>query len=144
MGSLIKKEGHTRHAFGVVYNDNNTIKTLLMVSKNERKLLSQMDGHSPAWKHLDVSVLHSLIFAHILDFDEENLQKASKLIYEVDRYKALELVKENVFHTAFLVNPTKIEEVRLVANRQERMPGKATYFYPKVSSGFFVNVMEEK
>lgn len=142
--NIIKKEGHARHAFGVVYNDNNTIKTLLMVSKNERKLLSQMNGHSPAWKHLDVSVLHSLVFFNILGFDEENLQKASKLIYEVDRYKTMELVKENVFHTAFLLNPTKIEEVRLVANRQERMPGKATYFYPKVSSGFFINVMENE
>ena len=153
--NLIKDEGRTRHAFGVVYNDDNTVKTLLMVSKNERKLLGKMDGrrrskasaterHSPAWKHLDVSVLHSLIFSHILGFDEENLQKTARLIYEVDRYKAMELVKENIFHTAFLLNPTKVEEVRLVANRQERMPGKATYFYPKVSSGFFINVLGGK
>ncbi len=140
--NFIEEEGKKRHAFGILYNDNNVIKSLLLVSKNEKKLLEQMDGHSPAWKHLDVSVLHSLIFSHILEFEEEKLQSTSRLSYEVDRYKTIELVKNGTYKIAFLLNPTKVEEVRLVANRQEKMPGKATYFYPKVSSGLFINVLE--
>lgn len=140
---LIENEGQKRHAFGVVYNNNGVIKTVLLVSKNEKKLLHQMDGHSPAWKHLDVSVLHSLVFSNILGYEEKQLQDSGRLNYEVDRYKTVESVKNGVYHAAFLLNPTKVEEVRLVANRKERMPGKATYFYPKVSSGLFINVFEK-
>ncbi|MBU0534212.1 MAG: DUF1015 domain-containing protein [Candidatus Omnitrophica bacterium] len=140
---LIREEGHSRHAFGVVHNDNGAIKTLLFVSKNEKKLLGKMQQHSPAWKHLDVSVLHSLIFSHILGYEEKELQDTLRLAYEVDRYKAIDLVKNGTYQIAFLLNPTKVEEVKLVANRQERMPGKATYFYPKVPTGFFVNVFEK-
>jgi len=141
--NLIRKEGDKRHAFGVAYNSNGAIKTLLLVSKNEKKLLDRMDGHSPAWKHLDVSVLHSLVFSYMLGLDEEHLQDTSRLDYEVDRYKTLELVKSGVCRTAFLLNSTKVDEVRLVANRKERMPGKATYFYPKVPAGLFINVFEK-
>lgn len=137
---LLEEEGKKRHAFGIVYNNNNAVETLLLVSKSERKLLGKMDEHSPAWKHLDVSVLHTLIFSHILGFEEETLQNTSRLSYEVDRYKTIDLVKKGTYQAAFLLNPTKVEEVRLVANRQEKMPGKATYFYPKVSSGFFINI----
>ncbi len=136
----IKKEGDNRHVFGVAYNNGSEIKTILLVSKNEKKLLGKMDGHSPAWKHLDVSVLHSLVFSYILGLDEKHLQDTSQLDYEVDRYKTLEMVKSGVFQIAFLLNSTKVDEVRLVANRKERMPGKATYFYPKVSSGLFINI----
>jgi len=139
----IQKEGEKRHAFGVAYNNGKEIKTLLLVSKNEKKLLGKMDGHSPAWKHLDVSVLHSLVFSYMLGLDEKNLQDTSRLNYEVDRYKTLDMVKNGTFQIAFLLNSTKVEEVRVVANRKERMPGKATYFYPKVSSGFFINVFEK-
>ena len=138
--NLIEKEGEKRHAFGVAHNSNGALKTLLLVSKNEKKLLDRMDGHSPAWKHLNVSVLHSLIFSYMLGFDEKQLQDTSRLNYEVDRYKTLDMVKSGTCQIAFLLNSTKVEEVRLVANRKERMPGKATYFYPKVSSGLFINV----
>jgi uncharacterized protein (DUF1015 family) len=141
---LIEKEGERRHAFGVLYNDGNVTKTLLLVSKSEKKLLEKMDGHSPAWKHLDVSVLHSLIFSHILGFEEEKLQAASRLSYEVDRYKTIELVKDSTFQIAFLLNPTQVEEVRLVANRREKMPGKATYFYPKVPSGLIIHMLGDE
>lgn len=141
--NFIEEEGKKKHAFGILYNDNNVIKTLLLVSKNEKKLLEQMDGHSPAWKHLDVSVLHTLIFSHILGFEEEKLQDTSRLSYEVDRYKTIELVKNGTYQVAFLLSPTKVEEVRLVANRREKMPGKATYFYPKVPSGFFIHRLEK-
>jgi uncharacterized protein (DUF1015 family) len=148
---LIEAEGDKRHAFGVVHNSNGRVKTLLLVSKNEKKLLGKMDGrrcskalaterHSPAWKHLDVSVLHSLVFSYMLGLDEKKLQDTCRLDYAVDRYKTLELVKRGDYQIAFLLNSTKVDEVRLVANRKERMPGKATYFYPKVSSGFFINV----
>lgn len=140
---IIKSEGNKRHAFGVLFNDSGTMKTLLLVSKNEKHLLEKMDGHSPAWKHLDVSVLHSLVFSHILGFEEEKLQETNRLSYEVHRHKTIDMVKEGIFQAAFLLNPTRVEEVKLVAERGEKMPGKATYFYPKVPSGLVIHKLEE-
>ena len=140
---LLKEAGNRRHAYGVLFNDGSAVKTLLLVSKNEKRLIEKMDGHSPAWKHLDVSVLHSLVFSHILGFEEEKLQAASRLSYEVQRHKTIEMVKSGAVQAAFLLNPTKVEEVGLVADRGEKMPGKATYFYPKVPSGLVINKFEE-
>jgi uncharacterized protein (DUF1015 family) len=39
----------------------------------------------------------------------------------------------------FFVNPTKIEEVKKIADIGERMPQKSTDFYPKLLSGFVFN-----
>jgi len=36
---------------------------------------------------------------------------------------------------AFLMNPTKIEEVIAVAESGEVMPQKSTFFYPKIPTG---------
>ncbi|HIE43337.1 MAG TPA: DUF1015 family protein, partial [Candidatus Omnitrophica bacterium] len=140
--SILSEEGEKRHAFGILFNDGRSIKSTLLVSKNEKKLQEKMDGHSPAWKHLDISVLHSLIFSHILGFEEESLQRASRLKYEVDRDKTMRLVKGGSYQVGFLLNPTKVKEVQMVAERREKMPGKATYFYPKVPSGLIIHMLE--
>jgi len=40
---------------------------------------------------------------------------------------------------AFLLNPTRIEQVQDVASAGLIMPRKSTYFYPKVMSGLLLN-----
>jgi len=100
-----------------------------------------MGKHSPAWKNLDVSILHSLIFSHLLGLEEEKLQKEGHLIYVVDREKTIRLVEEGEYGAAFLLNSTHLREVQMVAQRGEKMPGKATYFYPKVPSGLVINLI---
>ena len=36
---------------------------------------------------------------------------------------------------AFLLRPTRMDQLRAVANAGETMPQKSTYFYPKLLSG---------
>ncbi len=43
---------------------------------------------------------------------------------------------------AFILNPTKIEQVRQVATNSLIMPRKSTYFYPKVMTGLVMNPLE--
>jgi len=43
---------------------------------------------------------------------------------------------------AILLNPPKITEVKDVADAEDRMPHKSTYFCPKPLSGFVINVMD--
>jgi uncharacterized protein (DUF1015 family) len=40
------------------------------------------------------------------------------------------------------MNPTKVSEVRDVATTGERMPQKATYFYPKLLTGLVMQKIE--
>ena len=42
----------------------------------------------------------------------------------------------------FFMNPTRIEEVEAVATNFECMPQKSTFFYPKVWTGFTINMIE--
>ena len=40
---------------------------------------------------------------------------------------------------AFLMNATRVEEVRAVCEAGETMPEKSTYFYPKLLTGLVFN-----
>ena len=49
--------------------------------------------------------------------------------------EAISAVDEGRAEAAFLLRPTKIEDVFAVAKRGEVLPPKTTYFYPKLLSG---------
>ena len=46
------------------------------------------------------------------------------------------------FGAVFFLNPTRIEQLRQVALRRERMPQKSTYFYPKLVTGLVFNDLD--
>ena len=46
------------------------------------------------------------------------------------------------YQLAFLLNPTRIEQVQAIAGAREKMPPKSTYFYPKLLSGLVINPFE--
>ena len=43
---------------------------------------------------------------------------------------------------AFLLRPTRIEDVWAVARRGETMPQKSTYFFPKLTSGLLFHPLD--
>lgn len=55
--------------------------------------------------------------------------------YTADAEEAVAAVDEGRAQAAFLLRPTRIEDVFAVAVRGEVMPQKSTYFYPKLLSG---------
>ena len=132
----LEKEGEKHHAF--IFLNKEGRYPYLLKSINEKKVEKEILEHSPAWKRLDVSVLHSLILHEIMGMEEKELEERGLLFYMVDREKAIELINRGEFEGGFFLNPTKIEEIKIVADRGEKMPGKATYFYPKVHSGLII------
>ena len=42
----------------------------------------------------------------------------------------------------FLMNPTKVAQVKSVADIGEVMPQKSTFFYPKIASGLAMNPID--
>jgi uncharacterized protein (DUF1015 family) len=60
---------------------------------------------------------------------------APEVSYTASAEDAIAAVDEGRAQAAFLLRPTRIEDVFAVAERGETMPQKSTYFYPKLLSG---------
>ena len=97
---------------------------------------------SSAYCGLDVSVLHTLILERIFGIDAENMAKQINLTYVKKFGDALSAVDEGRAQCAFILNPTKVEEIRDVAAAGEKMPQKSTYFYPKLITGLVMNEID--
>jgi uncharacterized protein (DUF1015 family) len=81
-------------------------------------------------RSIDVSILHKLIFEKLLHLETYE--------YEMDADTVIEKVLSGPYHTAFFLNPTKIQDVKDVALAGQRMPPKSTYFYPKLLTGMVI------
>ncbi|MBI5682518.1 MAG: DUF1015 domain-containing protein [Deltaproteobacteria bacterium] len=92
---------------------------------------------------LDVTVLHSLIFTKILGLSSKSQENQENLVYVKGLDETLESLKGGSHQMAFLLHPTKIEQVKDVANAGYVMPQKSTYFYPKLLSGLVINSVDE-
>ncbi len=57
------------------------------------------------------------------------------IAYTPDAAEAIRRVREGEAAVAFLMRPTRIEDVFAVARRGDVMPQKSTYFFPKLLSG---------
>jgi len=90
-------------------------------------------------RNLDVTVLTRLVLMDLLGFDQAKLDDETRIGYTSDENDAIEAVADGKFDLAFLLNPTRIEQVRKIAEAGEIMPRKATYFYPKVIAGLVIN-----
>lgn len=130
---LLAERGAKQCCFGL-YPGGATIHLLALkdIEKAEKLLPSD---HSEAWRKLDVVILHSVILDHLLGIDAKKLEEQTNVNYIKDRNQALDKVTKGDFQMVFLMNPTKIEQVRNVAMNMEKMPQKSTDFYPKLLSG---------
>jgi uncharacterized protein (DUF1015 family) len=97
------------------------------------------DAHGPAWKRLDVSILHGPILEKRLKIGAEALEKETNVRYIRGAEAALKALTEPGIQAVFLLNGTKIQEVGVVAGAGERMPQKSTDFYPKLLTGLLIN-----
>jgi len=94
-------------------------------------------------RSLDVTVLTRLVFMKILGFDQQRLDDATLIGYASEAGKALQSIDSGAYDVAFILNPTRIEQVQEVARKGLVMPRKSTYFYPKVKSGLVMRAIGE-
>ncbi|MDR0550317.1 MAG: DUF1015 domain-containing protein [Deltaproteobacteria bacterium] len=91
---------------------------------------------------LDVSVLTQILFLKGLGLSDDDLDKPDLIDYISSTPEAVKAVTSGAARAAFLVNPTTVEEILRVTEEGLVMPRKATYFYPKVSNGLVVNLID--
>ena len=96
-------------------------------------------GGSAALCGLDVTVLHTLVLENLLGIDKQNMAEQRNLKYTRDLSEALESVQSGRANCSFLLNPTRVSEIKDVAAAGEKMPQKSTYFYPKLITGLVMN-----
>ena len=96
------------------------------------------------FKDLDVTVLHSLVLDKLLGITQEAQEKQKNLIYVKSYHEAFKLMEDETNQLVFLLNPTRIEQVKAVAEAGSVMPQKSTYFYPKLLTGLVMNLHTEE
>ena len=101
-----------------------------------------MPDLSPRQRGLDVVVLHRLILEKCLGITEDAVKKESHITYVRERDSALTAVRQGKAQAAFLLNPTRLDQMRDIAYEGNVMPQKSTDFYPKVLSGLTMYALE--
>jgi uncharacterized protein (DUF1015 family) len=131
------QEGEHNHAFGLYGGDGN----LYLLTLRNKDIIDQITDNtkSSAWRHLDVTILHTLILENILDIGAQERASEGFLSYTRDNLEPVKGVDSGDFQIALLMNPTKVEEVTAVAQAGEKMPQKSTFFYPKLITGLVIN-----
>lgn len=117
------------HRFALYHREGVYVLTL----KDEKVMDRLVPERSKAWRTLDVSILHKLVIEGVLGITDETLEERVK--YTRDTATAIKKVEGGEFDLSFILNPTKIEQIKEIASMGEHMPQKSTYFLPKLLSG---------
>jgi uncharacterized protein (DUF1015 family) len=89
---------------------------------------------------LDVSLLQDRVLAPLLGIDDPRTSKRVDFVGGIRGTAELErLVREGRAAAAFSLFPTSLDELMAVADANEIMPPKSTWFEPKLRSGLFVH-----
>jgi uncharacterized protein (DUF1015 family) len=89
----------------------------------------------PELRVLDVTVLHQIILAGILQLPIGDRGGAPGLSYTQDAGRALGLVERGEAAAAFFLPATSVGDLRAVGLAGLTMPEKSTYFFPKLLTG---------
>ncbi len=111
---------------------------LLSLNSRGRERMER-SGHAAAWNELDVAVVHSLVLEDLLAISPEDATAGEHLRYTRDAQQALQAVQNGDAQAALLLNATRVRQICAVAEADERMPQKSTYFYPKLITGMVIN-----
>jgi uncharacterized protein (DUF1015 family) len=138
----LRKVAPGEHKFGAYVV--NTVGYYLLTLRDEEAYeeLVKLD-FSSVWKLLDVNILNTLILEQILGITEEQLNLATNISYTKDVDEAISKVHAGEIDVALILNSTALGDVLAIAENNERMPRKSTYFYPKPVSGLVFYPMEQ-
>ena len=95
-------------------------------------------GIPPNLRSLDVTILREIIIGRGLGLNKDNAE--GHIEYTPSMSEALERVLSGELQLSFVLNPTRVDQMRAAAELGHKLPHKSTYFFPKLSSGLVLNV----
>lgn len=87
------------------------------------------------WRMLDVSILHELLIERVMGISKARVEAKENIDYHRDLDLALQQVDNGRAQGVFILNPTRMSDVKACSDKGEKMPQKSTDFYPKVITG---------
>ncbi len=114
-------------------------KTWLLTLNDGGKERMKESRHSAPWNALDVAVTHRLVLEELLGLRAEDMTAGTHIQYTRDAQQALDAVRKGDAQAALLLNATRVRQICDIAEADDRMPQKSTYFYPKLITGLVMN-----
>ena len=87
------------------------------------------------WRMLDASILHEILIERVMGISKERVAAKENINYHRDLDMAISQVDEGKALCVFIMNPTRMAEVKACSDKGAKMPQKSTDFYPKVITG---------
>lgn len=107
----------------------------------ELQLLPQFFHNDPV-RGLDVSLLEEYILSPILKIGDLRTDKRIDFVGGIRGTEELERRCHTDMKVAFSMYPTSIQELFAVADNEQLMPPKSTWFEPKLRSGLFIHSIQ--
>jgi uncharacterized protein (DUF1015 family) len=104
-------------------------KSELLVEVSGDEVAARLGERAQAWRSLDVVALHEVVLAEALP------EGTTEISFSHDAREVVDLVRKENWTAGVLLKPLKAAEVIDVATSGERMPQKASYFWPKAVTG---------
>ncbi len=118
------EESPADHAYAFVLEDGD-----LLIEMSREEVGSRVPHGAPAWRALDVVALHEAVLPEVFP---EGIQE---LRFSTDVAEIVRLVRREDWTAGILLRPLHAAQVVEVAKAGERLPQKASYFWPKVLTG---------
>ncbi len=107
--------------------------------KDTAELDRLLAGKPEAYRRLDSAILETLVLKGLAGMSDEDIDARRGLEYAKSVPEALAMVDDGRYDVAFIQRPVPVEQVRAIAETDENMPPKSTYFFPKVMTGIVFN-----
>jgi len=100
-------------------------------------LIPRFAANATAYEKLDVTLVQNAFIKGLFQIETT----ADHIRYTADAADAAAHVKGGEGRVTLLMNPTPVAQVLEVAMAGLTMPQKSTYFYPKMATGFVLNLL---
>ncbi len=110
--------------------------------KGTAELDRRLKGKPAAYRRLDAAILETLVLKGLAGMSEEDIAAKRGIGYAKSVPDSLALLEDGSYDLAFLLRPVPVDQVRAVAETDENMPPKSTYFFPKVMTGLVFNPLD--
>ena len=139
-GDLLAEAGRRRPSFIVLLPRGRAWLATLKPKVDPAELIDGEELPRPVLE-LDVTILHQYLINRATLGNPEIELDDDDVHYVKDVADVLRAMTTNRHGIAYLLNPTRIEQVCEVAREGLRMPHKSTYFYPKLLTGMVMRDM---
>ncbi len=129
--SMLQAARERSGVFGFITQDRQSIWTL----RDQRIMIELLPDRPAVWRELDVVILHQLVLEGLMGLSADSIARQENLRYLRDAEDGIRAIEQGEAQFLFLLNPTRVAQVRMCAEAGEKMPQKSTDFYPKMVSG---------